>query len=222
MNENIDSIEDLDEQIESLTDNLGEAATMASAFNKELIIARDGMLYTSKETEKLGSGISKGLRSAFDGLVFDGNSLADALTTIGNRIADTAYDIALDPITERIGSVLASGINGVVSGSILPFANGGAFSQGKVMPFAKGGIVGSPTYFNMAGGTGLMGEAGPEAIMPLTRGANGKLGVQAAGGGGSTNITMNISTPDAEGFRRSQGQIAAQMSRAMGRSQRNQ
>ncbi len=221
MNEDIDSIDKLDEQIEKMTDSLGEATAMASAFNKELIVVSDRMLYSTKETEKLGSGLSKGLRSAFDDVIFDGNSLADAMTTIGKRLADTAYDIAIEPITDRLGSVLAGGLSTALSGA-LPFANGGAFSQGKVMPFAKGGVVGSPTYFPMSGGTGLMGEAGPEAIMPLTRGANGKLGVQAAGGGGTTNITMNISTPDAEGFRRSQGQIAAQMSRAMGRSQRNQ
>jgi len=66
-----------------------------------------------------------------------------------------------------------------------------------------------------------MGEAGPEAIMPLSRGADGRLGVRAAGGGGAVNITMNISTPDVQGFQRSQGQIAAQMSRALGRGQRN-
>jgi phage-related minor tail protein len=73
----------------------------------------------------------------------------------------------------------------------------------------------------MRGGTGLMGEAGPEAIMPLTRGADGRLGVQAAGGGRSVQVVMNISTPDAQSFQRSQSQIAAQMSRALGRSQRN-
>ncbi|MEM7295340.1 MAG: phage tail tape measure protein, partial [Pseudomonadota bacterium] len=72
------------------------------------------------------------------------------------------------------------------------------------------------------GGTGLMGEAGPEAIMPLTRGADGKLGVRAQGGRGSAvNITMNISTPDVAGFRRSETQIAAQMSRALQRGNRN-
>jgi phage-related minor tail protein len=53
-----------------------------------------------------------------------------------------------------------------------------------VVPFANGGIVGSPTLFPLSGGrTGLMGEAGPEAIMPLKRGRDGKLGVQAEGGG---------------------------------------
>lgn len=68
---------------------------------------------------------------------------------------------------------------------------------------------------------GLMGEAGPEAIMPLTRSADGALGVKAAGGGGSVNVTMNISTPDVEGFRRSRTQVAAEISRALSRGKRN-
>ena len=78
----------------------------------------------------------------------------------------------------------------------LPFADGGAFSGGsQIQAYADGGVVGSPTTFPMAGGkTGLMGEAGPEAIMPLKRGANGKLGVQMEGGGGDTiNVVQNFS-----------------------------
>ena len=90
------------------------------------------------------------------------------------------------------------------------------------MPFANGGVVSSPTTFPMRGGTGLMGEAGPEAIMPLTRGADGKLGVRSDGGGGSpVTVVMNISTPDTAGFQRSQSQIAARMSQALSRGARN-
>jgi hypothetical protein len=76
------------------------------------------------------------------------------------------------------------------------FADGGAFSGGsEVKAYADGGVVGGPTTFPMSGGkTGLMGEAGPEAIMPLKRGANGKLGVQMEGGGGDTiNVVQNFS-----------------------------
>lgn len=73
---------------------------------------------------------------------------------------------------------------------LLGFAKGGAFQNGRVMPFAKGGVVSGPTNFAMRGGLGLMGEAGPEAIMPLTRGAGGKLGVQAVGGGGVVEIRL--------------------------------
>ncbi|MEO1025805.1 MAG: phage tail tape measure protein, partial [Pseudomonadota bacterium] len=73
----------------------------------------------------------------------------------------------------------------------------------------------------MRGGTGLMGEAGPEAIMPLSRGADGKLGVRSEGGGRPVQIVMNIQTQDAQSFQRSQSQIAAQMDRALSRSIRN-
>lgn len=64
------------------------------------------------------------------------------------------------------------------------YALGGVFNRGNVIPFANGGIVNKPTLFPFANGTGLMGEAGPEAIMPLSRGADGKLGVRMDGGGG--------------------------------------
>ncbi|MEX2520491.1 MAG: hypothetical protein WD969_14310 [Paracoccaceae bacterium] len=66
-----------------------------------------------------------------------------------------------------------------------------------------------------------MGEAGPEAIMPLTRGADGSLGVRAASGRGGGNVTINISTTDVESFRRSQSQISASIARAVRRGERN-
>ena len=82
----------------------------------------------------------------------------------------------------------------------LPQAMGGAFAKNNIVPYAMGGaftnsIVTKPTLFKFANGgttrTGLMGEAGPEAIMPLSRGPNGKLGV-ASSGGGATNVTVNV------------------------------
>jgi lambda family phage tail tape measure protein len=107
-------------------------------------------------------------------------------------------------------------------GSIMPFADGGVFGAGRVQPFAKGGIVSQATAFPMRGGTtGLMGEAGPEAILPLSRGPDGRLGVAAGGSGGPLNVTFNISTPDVAGFNRSQTQIAAQMGRLLARGNRN-
>tara|TARA_Y100000310_G_scaffold324866_2_gene387330 strand:- start:1045 stop:1509 length:465 start_codon:yes stop_codon:yes gene_type:complete len=100
------------------------------------------------------------------------------------------------------------------------FEKGGSFAQGRVMPFAKGGIVTGPTNFPMRGGTGLMGEAGPEAIMPLTRGADGSLGVRAqAGTQKAQQVVVNITTPNVDGFRKSQSQVAAQIGRALGRGQ---
>jgi phage-related minor tail protein len=70
------------------------------------------------------------------------------------------------------------------------YANGGAFSGGTQF-FADGGVVNSATPFGMTGGRlGVMGEAGPEAIMPLARGNDGKLGVRSSGGG-ATSYSMN-------------------------------
>ena len=69
-------------------------------------------------------------------------------------------------------------------------AKGNVFAKNKIVPYAYGGIVNKPTLFPMANGMGLMGEAGAEAIMPLRRHSNGKLGVEASGGMG--NVVVNV------------------------------
>lgn len=76
------------------------------------------------------------------------------------------------------------------------YAKGGAFEHGyPVHAFADGGIVNNPTIFPMANGSGLMGEAGPEAIMPLKRGSDGRLGVAAGGGSGASSTTHVVYSP---------------------------
>ncbi len=211
----------LEDQIAVLEASLEGTAGMVAAFDGELARMRDTLLFTGKEVNTLSAGIGGGLRRAFDGLVFDGAKLSDALKSVGQTIVDTVYGIAMKPVQNALGGLIANGLNGLLGGAA-PFANGSAFSQGRVMPFAQGGVVTSPTGFPMRGGRGLMGEAGPEAIMPLARGPDGRLGVQAGGGGGrAVTVVMNISTPDVQGFQRSQGQIAAQASRALSRGQRN-
>ncbi|MFA3917851.1 phage tail tape measure protein [Ruegeria hyattellae] len=215
-----DGISDLQESGEALSETLGSTAAMAAGFDTELRRVRSALAATGKDVETLERGMSKGLRRAFDGMVFDGMKLSDALSTIRDSMIQTAYSAAIKPVTNHVGGLLADGVGSLVSG-ILPFANGAGFAQGRVMPFANGGVVSGPVNFPMRGGMGLMGEAGPEAIMPLARGADGKLGVRSAGGGRPVNVVMNISTPDVQGFRRSQGQIAAQMGRALSRGNRN-
>ena len=85
----------------------------------------------------------------------------------------------------------AGGIWGAIGGAISGFfnANGNAFSHGRVLPFAQGGVVSSPTMFPMAGNrTGIMGEKGAEAIMPLKRTPSGQLGVQAQTSPATVNV----------------------------------
>jgi phage-related minor tail protein len=80
-------------------------------------------------------------------------------------------------------------------------------------------VIGTPSYFPlMDGGVGLAGEAGPEAIMPLQRGPDGRLGI--AGQGGNT-IHVSIATPDVDSFRRSESYVTGQIARAVARGQRS-
>ncbi|MAQ83531.1 MAG: phage tail protein [Maritimibacter sp.] len=216
----MDEFDALDMQIEALETSLGGTTEMARVFDAEMRAMGETISGTGREVRILSSGISRGLRAAFDGLIFDGMKLSDALKTVARSMVDAAYNAAIKPVTSHIGGLLANAVEGFIQGGI-PFAKGGAFTQGRVVPFASGGVVSGPVTFPMRGGLGLMGEAGPEAIMPLARGADGRLGVRTAGGGRPVSVTMNIQTPDAESFRRSQSQIAAQMGRALARGQRN-
>ena len=214
-----DEIDGVEEHTDGLRVTLDSTSAMVTSFDSELRRMRESLSATGKDVATLEKGMSRGLRKAFDGLVFDGQSLSDALDTVATSMINATYNAAIKPITDQAGGLLASGVGSLVQG-VLPFADGAPFSQGRVMPFATGGIVSGATPFGMRGGMGVMGEAGPEAIMPLARGPDGKLGVRG-GGGASTSIVMNITTPDVQGFARSQNQIAAQMNRALGRAGRN-
>ena len=86
--------------------------------------------------------------------------------------------------------------NNILDSVLAANAKGNIYAKNKIVPFAYGGIVNKPTLFPMANGAGLMGEAGPEAIMPLRRGSDGRLGVEVSGGVG--NVVVNV---DASGSR---------------------
>lgn len=123
----------------------------------------------------------------------------------------------LEPMAKSLSAALqgagggggGGGFGGLLSGlfggggggdlfSMFGGSSGMFFAKGGLIPYAAGGIVTRPTVFPMANGMGLMGEAGPEAVMPLKRTASGDLGIQAAGGGSVINI--NISAADAQSF----------------------
>lgn len=90
---------------------------------------------------------------------------------------------------------LPAGSAGVGGGPWTGSALGNIFSMGSLIPFAYGGVVGGPTAFPMRGGrAGLMGEAGPEAIMPLKRGADGRLGVSTSGSPVTVVINNNTTS----------------------------
>jgi len=103
------------------------------------------------------------------------------------------------------------------AGSLLPSAKGNAFQGGNLLPFAQGGVVSLPTVFPMAQGAGLMGEAGPEAVMPLKRTSSGDLGVVSSGEGGGTTIIINAidSKSFAEVVKRNPGSIVTVINDAL-------
>jgi len=112
--------------------------------------------------------------------------------SFSDMIDSMIEDLVRMMIQEQIMGPLFKGISGVLFGS----ATGNAFEGGNVIPFASGGVVTRPTVFPMAQGAGLMGEAGPEAILPLKRVASGNLGVEASGGGMQMQVTIYNSTGD--------------------------
>ena len=132
------------------------------------------------EVEKLSQGSTQ-LQSSFGAAFVD---MVTGAKSAQDAVAGLLQDLARMLANQAFQSMLGAGGSGVFAavGKAFGFANGAAFSGGRVTAFASGGVVSSPTVFPMANGAGLMGEAGPEAIMPLTR-IGGKLGVRAAGGG---------------------------------------
>ncbi|MEM1360148.1 MAG: phage tail tape measure protein [Pseudomonadota bacterium] len=214
-----DDLEELEDAFQDLGSSFSTTRAMAEGFSEELGQMQRGLAEAGAGTSKLSRGLTTSLRGAFEDVLIDGSKVSDVLRDVGQKMVRNAFRSAVTPVAEGVTSAVNTGASSLFA-SLLPFAKGGAFSQGRVTPFAKGGVVDSPVGFPMRGGAGLMGEAGPEAIMPLTRGPDGSLGVRSAGGARPVSVTFNIQTPDAEGFRRSQGQIAARMSRVLGQGQR--
>ena len=112
--------------------------------------------------------------------VLQANSFSEALKNVAVQLANFAIQGAFGagPFGSIFQSAFAPPANFGVGGPIAS-AKGNVFAGGNVVPFAKGGIVSRPTVFPMPHGMGLMGEAGPEAILPLQRGPGGRLGVES-------------------------------------------
>lgn len=179
------------------------------------------------ELESRSASFGRALTSALKGATTGGKGLEEVLRGVGLRLTDIALSAGLKPLENLLGDVAGNLVGGLTSGisaglgsalGVSAFAQGGV--PGRVMPFAEGGVVSAPTYFPMAGGTGLMGEAGAEAILPLKRGSDGALGVAAAGGGGTTVIHFQVTASDAASFAKSEGQITAMLARSVGRGRR--
>ncbi len=176
---------------------------MADAFGDSLA----GLDDVSAELERIGEladGVGKALSRAFRGVVLDGKSLKSVLGDVARSFADIALKAAFQPI----GSLVSSAIESLFK-----------LTNPAVTPFAKGGVLASPAYFSMGQGLGLAGEAGAEAILPLSRGSDGRLGV-LSGGSGAVNVTFNVTASDARSFAASEAELSAMLLRAVRRGSR--
>lgn len=165
-----------------------------------------------RAAERFSTTVVGGLRQA----VLEGKRLDGVLAAAARSISASVLKAALKPL----GETLLGGAGGLGTSILGAAAAGAVKTAGNLLPFAEGGVIGAPATFPLGGGrTGLAGEAGPEAILPLARGPDGRLGV-SAGGGAAVHVTMTVNTPDAESFRRSEAQVTAMLARAVGRGRR--
>ncbi|MDO9414021.1 MAG: phage tail tape measure protein [Pseudolabrys sp.] len=154
---------------------------------------------------QFASAITKAFAQATTG----GKQFDDVLKGLTLKLSSLAMQNAFKPIAR----LLAGDFKNILTDG----DDGGVIKN--LTPFASGGIINTPSYFPLSGGMGLAGDAGPEAIVPLSRGADGRLGV-AASGGQSGNVTIHIATPDPGSFQRSEAYITGQIARAVARGQR--
>ncbi len=159
-----------------------------------------------KRVGDLADGVGRSLSNAFRSAIVDGKSLQSVLGDVSKAFADIALRAALKPL------------GNLISGAVENLFTATDPALGGVTAFAKGGVVAAPTYFPTGAGMALAGEAGPEAIVPLARGSDGRLGL--AGAGSSVNVTFNVTATDARSFAASEAEISAMLLRAVKRGTR--
>ncbi len=166
-------------------------------------------------------GFGKSISAAFAKGIIEGKRFEDVLRSVGNTLKESLIKSAVSTVSGAVSSLLSSGVKSL-AGLFTGVSLGGSGGGPAIAGFADGGVIAAPSYFAMGRGLGLMGERGAEAIMPLSRGPDGKLGVRAGGSGERrpVNVTVQVSTPDADSFRRSEAQIAAAVARAVARGNR--
>lgn len=129
----------------------------------------------------IGIGMKQGAGWVISNMLFDLQNGRDILEGMLRNLLSIGNQVA--------GQWLGNQLFGSASGNV--------FSGGNVVPFARGGIVGGPSTFPMSDGrTGLMGEAGPEAIVPLAKTRGGKLGIESTGGGRAVSVSLSFVSLD--------------------------
>ena len=178
-----------------------EGTKSVQEFSEEITKSFGGQMQSKLKTfnesiktvqEAMADVVVKGIKGMEDALVkFVETGKLNFRDLTRSILSDMARIAIQQTITKPLGNFFEN---------LFKNANGNAFVDGQVQKYAYGGIVKKPTLFPMANGMGLMGEAGAEAILPLRRGSNGKLGVESSGGGSTIiNVSVDASGSTVEG-----------------------
>jgi len=201
-------LQDWDSLDPILRNQLELLAAQKDALVKQTQAAKDMKQLYSDIGTSIKDGVVSAIQGAIDGTKTLQQVASDLLSSIANRLLDVAVNLLL------FGVMSGTGTGGGLLGGLFPKnAMGNAYAKNGIVPFAYGGVVNRPTLFPFAKGIGLMGEAGPEAILPLRRGSDGRLGVSSSGGGSTVvNVSVDASGTAVEG----NGPGANQMGRIIG------
>lgn len=197
---------------------------LLGTYGEELEVLRQLMVKREKLTEKqkqekaleeaqdeFGTTVASGLVTPLRDALLAGDFRQVGQTMYMNLVAAFLEELAVKPLIQALKPLFAGF-------AAAPTAANGMALSGGVQRFARGGVVQSATAFGMAGGRmGVMGEAGPEAIMPLKRLPSGRLGIEAQGGGTTINDNrrITIQVHDDAGFRRTMRQLDRDQARRL-------
>jgi lambda family phage tail tape measure protein len=193
--------------VDRFAKSLGKVAADAKDFGKQFSQSfEDGI----KSMGDLAGNLGSSFASAFEGMA---DQLTEFVTTGKANFRDFAASVLKDISRMIIRYAIFNAVKGIMNifnpaaglgssaANVAQYAplnaKGNVYAQNGIQAFARGGIVNGPTLFPFAKGIGLMGEAGPEAIMPLRRGRDGNLGVMSSGGG-TTNVVVNVDASGSE------------------------
>ena len=223
------NIESLEKRLEKTRKNSPTFKRLTRNLSSEKATLANLLLQRDEEVDSGGDGgdgkedkalndIQKGAKAYFDTISNFGKQTQDAVANAFKGMEDALVRFVQTGklnFSDLARSIMADLTRMLVRASLLNFlspfpffdritggknAMGNVYDAGnKISKFAYGGVIKKPTLFPMAQGMGLMGEAGPEAIMPLKRGANGKLGVQSSGGVGNIVVNVDASGSSVEG-----------------------
>jgi hypothetical protein len=172
--------------IDHLKDLLAQGAINQETFNRAVDLADKTLEKATEKTDEWKDSwkeVGAVSTEALADILLHAKNVGDVLEGLGQQILQIlSQKLFAGPLDKLFDGIFES---------MSTSAQGNVFAGGRILPFAKGGIVTKPVIFPMAQGAGLMGEAGPEAVMPLRRDARGNLGVIAEGGRDGVEINIH-------------------------------